>query len=74
MLKQRDRLEQRERLKIRELSSGIHSAVAASKKQMLKTDAGILRMGILRMLGKMLGNYVTDCKTLIDDNINGLLR
>ena len=69
MLKQRDRLEQRERLKIRELSSGIHSAVAASKKQMLKTDAGILRM-----LGKMLGNYVTDCKTLIDDNINGLLR
>jgi hypothetical protein len=41
---------------------------------MLKTDAGILRMLILRMLGKMLGNYVTDYKTLMDENINGLLR
>ena len=41
---------------------------------MLKTDAGKLRMGILRMLGKMLGNYVTDCMTPMDVNIKGLLR
>jgi hypothetical protein len=46
----------------------------ASIERMLKTDAGILRMLILRMLGKMLGNYVTDYKTLMDENINGLLR
>ena len=56
-------------LKIHELASGIHRADAASKKQMLKSDAGKLRM-----LGKMLGNYVTDCKTLMDENINELLR
>ena len=61
-------------LKIHELASGIHRADAASKKQMLKTDAGKLRMGILRKLGKMMGNYVTDCKTLMNVNINGLLR
>ena len=41
---------------------------------MLKTDAGKLRMGIQSLLGKLLGNYVPDGKTLMDENINGLLR
>ncbi len=50
------------------------SSHPASIERMLKTDAIILRKPIRIMRGKMLGNYVTDCKTLMDENINGLLR